>query len=107
MALYLNLTVRFFSGHYHGKEWPPSPARLFQALVAGAKTGDPIREWNVDQQSALEWLEGLDPPEILSRASDNGRRYTIFVPNNSLEDGHSTKTSKPIAPTILVNHSLG
>ena len=40
MSRALLLFVRFHEGRYHGEpEWPPSPARLFQALVAGAARG--------------------------------------------------------------------
>ncbi|WP_409194161.1 type I-U CRISPR-associated protein Csb2, partial [Accumulibacter sp.] len=36
----LLIAVRFHDGRFHGRpEWPPSPARLFQALVAAAATG--------------------------------------------------------------------
>jgi CRISPR-associated protein Csb2 len=77
-------------------------------LVAGAKTGAPIREWNGQHEKALEWLEGLGAPEILARSGHAGQRYTTFVPNNSLDrNGVSTKTSKQIAPKVLVGHSLG
>jgi len=112
MALHLHLTVRFLGERYHGGEWPPSPARLFQALVAGAKTGAAVREWDTARQEALQWLEALGPPEILARRKTDGHRYTIFVPNNSLdpkkpEDGRSTRTSKEVSPAILVNHSPG
>src|SRR3990170_4346649 len=100
MAGHLNLTVRFLTDRYHGSDWPPSPARLFQALVAGAKTGSYSREWGADQQSALEWLEGLGPPNIFSRPYQTGRAYTLFVPNNSLAGGVSTKTSKPVIPRV-------
>ena len=45
---HLVLTVRFLDDRYHGlldrggpPEWPPSPFRLFQALVAGvARRGE-------------------------------------------------------------------
>jgi CRISPR-associated protein Csb2 len=37
-------------------EWPPSPARLFNALVAVAQDGD---------DDALRWLEQQSPPAIL------------------------------------------
>jgi len=107
MALHLHLTVRFLSDRYHGSDWPPSPARLFQALVAGAKTGAHARDWNSNHQSALEWLEGLGAPDIFARPGYDGQGYTIYVPNNSLKDGQSTKTSKQVAPKILVSHSLG
>jgi CRISPR-associated protein Csb2 len=107
MALYLDLTVRFFDERHHGNGWPPSPARLFQALVAGSKTGAPAREWNADRERALKWLESLEPPAIFSRTKSDGQRYTIYVPNNSLAKGQSTKTSKRVAPIVLANHSPG
>jgi CRISPR-associated protein Csb2 len=37
-------------------EWPPHPARVFSALVAGAVTAE---HW-----AALEWLEQQSPPEV-------------------------------------------
>lgn len=112
MALHFHLTVRFFNDRYHGTDWPPSPARLFQALVAGAKIGAPARNWNSGHQGALKWLEGLGSPDIFARPKSDGHRYTIFVPNNSLDpkqvkEGRSSRTSKQVAPKILVNHSLG
>lgn len=34
----LCISVTFLTGRYHGEEWPPSPARLYQALVAAVMT---------------------------------------------------------------------
>ena len=109
MALYLDLTVRFFTDRYHGSDWPPSPARLFQALLAGARTGAGAKEWNQRLESAMEWLEGLkDPPEIFARSQQASKDYTLFVPNNSLDvERKSTKTSKTVRPGILLRHKLG
>ncbi|MXZ30482.1 MAG: type I-U CRISPR-associated protein Cas5/Cas6 [Acidimicrobiia bacterium] len=42
-------------------EWPPSPARVFAALIAADGTGDRCR---VTDGSELELLERLDPPVI-------------------------------------------
>lgn len=42
-------------------EWPPSPARLFSALVAGDGTRDRCR---LTTGEDLFWLEELEPPEI-------------------------------------------
>ena len=42
-------------------EWPPSPARLFAALVAADGTGEACR---VTDGAELEWLERLPPPVI-------------------------------------------
>ena len=47
MSRALLLAVRFYEGRYHGhadrfrgaEGWPPSPDRLFQALVAAAARG--------------------------------------------------------------------
>jgi len=98
---HLQLTVRFFDGRYHGGGWPPSPARLFQALVAGAKSGGA-------GDNALRWLECLGPPEIFVRAAQPGTQYTIYVPNNSFDkDRKSTRTSKVVAPRILTRHRAG
>lgn len=107
MGIYLNLTVRFLTDRYHGLEWPPSPARLFKALVAGARTGKPALEWNPRWEAALIWLEGLRAPSIEARHKTDGSRYTMFVPNNSLDGSVNTRTAKEVAPKILVEHSPG
>lgn len=43
-------------------EWPPSPARLFSALVAAGGTGD--NRGVIGDDSELIALEGAEPPEI-------------------------------------------
>ncbi|MGE3875635.1 MAG: type I-U CRISPR-associated protein Csb2 [Parvibaculaceae bacterium] len=79
----LLLSVRFQDGRYHGHpEWPPSPARLFQALLAGAARG---RQLAADDQSALAWLETLAPPVIAAPAIRPGRGFVNYVPNNDLD----------------------
>ena len=45
-------------------EWPPSPARLFAALVAADGTRQASR---VTDGHELFWLEGLPPPAILTQ----------------------------------------
>jgi CRISPR-associated protein Csb2 len=79
----LLLTVRFHEGRYHGTpDWPPAPARLFQALVAGAARG---RRIGPEDQAALLWLEQLAPPVIASPTARTGQGYNTFVPNNDLD----------------------
>lgn len=108
MALYLDLTIRFLTDRYHGGDWPPSPARLFQALVAGAKAGPANASWEARHQSAMEWLEQRPNPEIFARPNLEGQKYTLFVPNNSLDKNRqNTKTSKLVQPRIMTNHALG
>ena len=79
----LLVSVRFHDGRYHGSgEWPPSPARLFQALVAGAARGENLSEHAVE---AFEWLESLDAPAIAAPPSYAGQPFKTFVPNNDLD----------------------
>ncbi len=91
----LVLTVRFLQPYSHGRgsdgapEWPPSPLRVFQAMVASAvgKARDATaRERAI---AAIQWLEGLEPPEIYAvepQKGDAGRarvaRYPTYVPGN-------------------------
>lgn len=90
----LLVTVRFVEGRYHGRpEWPPSPARLFQALVAGAARGARLHE---DDIRALRWLEALAPPVIFAPPAREGAGFVNFVPNNDLDavDGDPTRVGE-------------
>ena len=90
MARSLLISVRFHEGRYHGQEdrfygtdgWPPSPARLYQALLAGAVRGAHLA---AADESALRWLEHLPPPRIAAPAARCGRPVKLFVPNNDLD----------------------
>ena len=70
----LSISVEFLHGTFRGDpdgtantgrlrrgEWPPSPARLFAALVAADGTGAACR---VTDGAELEWFERLPPPVI-------------------------------------------
>lgn len=88
MTCVLLISVRFHDGRYHGKtrergdEWPPSPARVFQALVAGAARGS-LR--NTDN-AALKWLESLDDAPIIAAPQERpGQSYAHYLPNNDLD----------------------
>ena len=70
-------------GRYHGTpDWPPAPARLFQALLAGVagagKLADPDR-------IAFEWLETLPPPFVAAPTARQGQGIVNYVPNNDLD----------------------
>lgn len=98
----LSISIRFLDSRFHGAEWPPAPARLFQALLAGARTGAAGLQWSSTHQQALEWIESLSAaPSIFACPARKGQPYQIFVPNNSDKDGVLTKTAKPLAPTLL------
>jgi CRISPR-associated protein Csb2 len=77
----LVLHVRLHDGRYHGEpDWPPSPARLFQALVAGAGLGGPLGD---AEQKALEWLEKQKAPLVVAPPAWRPRRGVLFyMPNN-------------------------
>ena len=86
----LLIAVRFHEGRYHGRDdgfdgangWPPSPGRLFQALVAASADGDSIP---TADESALNWLEALKPPRIAAPLVRRGRAVKLYVPNNDLD----------------------
>ncbi len=83
MARALLIAVRFHDGRYHGTgDWPPAPARLFQALVAGAARGASLA---AADREALGWLEALHAPVIAAPKSRPVRGYTTYVPNNDLD----------------------
>jgi CRISPR-associated protein Csb2 len=77
----LVVQIRLHDGRYHGEgDWPPSPARLFQALVAGAGLGGPI---GGADKKALEWLEKQEPPLVAAPPAWRPRRGVLFyMPNN-------------------------
>jgi CRISPR-associated protein Csb2 len=83
MSNALLISVRFHEGRYHGAgDWPPSPARLFQALIAGAGLQGPLQ---IEQVDALKWLETMPPPIMAAPAIRKGQPLGVFVPNNDLD----------------------
>lgn len=108
----LRLTVRWLDERYHGQlgrdgppEWPPSPLRLFQALVSGvARRG----ELETSVGEALRWLQKLDPPIIVAPPTSLGRAVTRFVPNNDGDkkpDRRDRLKGKSFRPTLLLGKS--
>ena len=84
MSRALLLSIRFHDGRYHGAgDWPPTPARLFQALVTGAARGTKLA--NKDKE-ALEWLETLEAPVIASPVIRRGQVFKNYVPSNDLDN---------------------
>ena len=80
-ALYISVQV--YDGRYHGYgDWPPSPARLFQALVAGAAKGKRMDE---NKKKSFKWLESLEPPIISSPPVQIGQKLKQYVPDNGLD----------------------
>jgi len=107
---HLLITVHWLDDRYHGlldregpPEWPPSPYRLFQALVAGvARRG----ELEAEPGRALEWLQRLNPPMIIAPRSCPGQVVTHFVPNNDGDkkpDRQDRFTGKTFRPTLMLD----
>ena len=90
MSSHLCFSIQFLSGLFHGRrdggepEWPPSPMRLFQALVAAsaAKSGDEFAE---RAAPALRWLEQQPPPLIVAPPATVTTPYRLSVPNNAMD----------------------
>ena len=80
-ARHLVVDVRFLLERYHGEEWPPSPRRLFLALVSSLYQSPPGQFARPDGDRALKYLEMLDPPRI-EAVGAKASPYTLFVPNN-------------------------
>ena len=111
MSQALLLSARFHDDWYHGErghginEWPPAPARLFQALVAGAARGDELSD---EDRTALEWLESCEAPMIAAPLARKAQPFTNFVPNNDLDkfggdhrEINQIRTVKTIRPCIF------
>ncbi len=79
----LLIEVMLHDDRWHGAgEWPPSPFRLFQALVAAATRGARLPE---EDRQALEWLEALPPPRLATPRGKPAREIVSYVPNNDLD----------------------
>lgn len=97
------------TARYHGMsqgapEWPPAPARVFQALVAGAARGTSLPD---AVQPALRWLEELPPPLIAAPPRLVGQAVSLYVPNNDADaltdpsDVSGIRTAKLVQPSLF------
>jgi CRISPR-associated protein Csb2 len=84
LARALLVSVRFINGRYHGNhDWPPSPFRLFQALVAGAYGGRWTCEPAAEKDEAFKWLERLDAPLVAGPRAYSGAMVNFFFPTTT------------------------
>jgi len=91
MSSFLSISVRFLDSTFHGRrdggepEWPPSPLRLFQALLAAASRRWHGTEFSDRAAPALRWLEAQPPPIIVAPPAQSGTPYRLSVPNNAMD----------------------
>lgn len=88
MSRHLVLSFRFLSPWFHGRgdegasEWPPSPLRCFQAVVAAAARAGTLESI----RDALTWLEQLSSPRIIApEAHQSAAGYRLSVPHNAMD----------------------
>ena len=123
MSEYLCISIRFLDGAFHGRadygepEWPPSPLRVFQAIVAASAARWNERRGVRHAAPALRWFEQLKSPIIVTPPPKQvvARGYRLYVPDNvgdlvgkswsrggeaSLAD---YRTEKTVRPTLFQN----
>lgn len=88
MSRYLLLSFRFLSPWFHGRgdggapEWPPSPLRAFQAIVAAVARAGTLESTH----GALNWLEQRAAPLIIApEAIGCAVGYRLSVPHNAMD----------------------
>ncbi len=94
----LIISVEFLSPTYHGREWPPDPLRLYQALVRGSHEGTRRLRWSQDGllSEAFRWLEQQACELIVAPSAkrETGRQH--WVPNPTTNpDEKTNKTFRP------------
>lgn len=90
MSDYLCISIRFLDGAFHGRadygepEWPPSPLRVFQAIVAASAARWNERRGVHHTAPALRWFEQLKSPVIITPLPKNitAKGYCLYVPDN-------------------------
>lgn len=81
------ISVHFHDPRFHGQgdggapEWPPSPLRVYQAIVAACAARGALDS----AEPALRWLEQQDAPTIIAPSPFLPQPYRIAVPNNDLD----------------------
>ena len=80
--------IHFLDGRFHGRddygaEWPPSPFRLFQAMLAASSRSGSAED------EAFQWLERLEPPDILAPEIREAPSWKTYVPNNDSDEKYN------------------
>lgn len=110
MTNQLCISTTFLDPLFHGQgddgpEWPPSPMRLFQAMLAGSRTGCRDSRWTEAKAEAFRWLESRQPPIILAPSAQAATGHVTFVPNNDSDrrERQDRLTGKTVIPHFLLD----
>ena len=97
----LIITTEYFQPMYHGREWPPDPLRLYQALLRGSYEGTRRLRWAQDGQlaAAFRWLEQQTCELIIAPQAERGSGREHWVRLPGLNPNH--KTSKIFQPYYM------
>jgi len=86
------LAIRLLNSTFHGRldrgecEWPPSPARTFQAMVAAAASRARGESLPRAVKQGLHWLERQPAPTIVApEVATAALAYRASVPNNAMD----------------------
>lgn len=89
---YALISVTFLDPVFHGRgdgdepEWPPSPLRLFQAMLAGTAAASRAEGGIAEADLAVfRWLEQQEPPLVVAPVGRRGQSYRLSVPNNAMD----------------------
>lgn len=121
MSNHFRISIRFLLPLAHGRanggepEWPPSPFRLFQALLAAAANRWREQRFIEFAKPALTWLEGQHHPTIVApTGATSDAPYLLYVPNNTAEllvpawkQGDVTKSVKREQKLVRPTHLSG
>jgi len=87
VTVHLCISVTFIDPLFHGRgdheepEWPPSPLRLFQAMLSGARIASGCHVPGDDFKAFL-WLEKQNAPQIVAPLAREMAARRYYVPNN-------------------------
>ncbi|MDZ4783715.1 MAG: type I-U CRISPR-associated protein Csb2 [Planctomycetia bacterium] len=121
MSSYFCLSVRFLQHFAHGRrdgaepEWPPSPLRAFQALLAAAAGRWNERTELVHAAPALRWLESQAEPQVVAAEGLCSEvKCLTYVPDNTADllvpawkRGDVTATVKRAEKVVRPTHLAG
>ena len=94
----LRITVEWLDGRYHGREWPPAPHRLYQAMLAGFALnarGDPVLEAATGRSPGCSATQG-SPRRCSNPQRSSPRRASPEAP---LRTGIGARATSPTTPS--------